>query len=117
MKSIYSLFVRGYQVNPTETNRKGLTELSEINLARPFLLAFLICIVFSFPLFTKSFLRLWISSKRFLDSDSVSLSRSHSSMISRSGLVYFFSTLAKSPESLAAWRSSNRSGSRTYFTV
>ena len=38
MKSIYSLFVRGYQVNPTETNRKGLTELSEINLARPFLL-------------------------------------------------------------------------------
>ena len=40
MKSIYSLFVRGYQVNPTETDRKGLTELSEINLARPFLLAF-----------------------------------------------------------------------------
>ena len=40
MKSIYSLFVRGYQVNPTETNRKGLTELSEINLARPFLLVF-----------------------------------------------------------------------------
>ena len=40
MKSIYSLFVRGYQVNPTETNRKGLTELSEINLARPFLLFF-----------------------------------------------------------------------------
>ena len=30
MKSIYSLFVRGYQVNPTETDRKGLTELSEI---------------------------------------------------------------------------------------
>ena len=54
MKSIYSLFVRGYQVNQTETNRKGLTELSEINLARPFLLVFLICIVFSFPFFTQS---------------------------------------------------------------
>ena len=40
MKSIYSLFVRGYQVNPTETDRKGLTELSEIHLASPFLLAF-----------------------------------------------------------------------------
>ena len=59
------------------------------------------------------FLRLWISSKRFLASDSVSLSRSHSSMISRTGLMYFFSTLAKVPESLAACRSSNRSERRT----
>ena len=48
------------------------------------------------------FLRLWISSKRFLASDSVSLSRSHSSMIQQDGLGVFFSTLVKSPESLAA---------------
>lgn len=39
---------------------------------------------------------LWTGSKRFLASDSVSLSRSHLSLISRTGSVYFFSTLEKS---------------------
>ena len=63
------------------------------------------------------FLRLWISSKRFLASDSVSLSRSHSSIINRTGFVYFLSTLVNVPASLAACRSSNKSGRRTYFTV
>lgn len=62
------------------------------------------------------FLRLWISSKRFLASDSVSLSRSHSSIINRTGFVYFLSTLVNVPASLAACRSSNKSGRRTYFT-
>ena len=56
---------------------------------------------------------LCISSKRFLASASVSLRRSHSSMISTTGLVYFFRTVEKVPLSLAACKSSNKSGSRT----
>ena len=64
------------------------------------------------------FLRLLcIGSKRFLASASVSLRRSHSSMISTTGLVYFFRTVEKVPLSLAACKSSNKSGSRTYRTV
>jgi len=64
------------------------------------------------------FLRLLcISSKGFLASASVSLRRSHSSMISTTGLVYFFRTVEKVPLSLAACKSSNKSGSRTYLTV
>ena len=55
-----------------------------------------------------SFLRLWISLKRFLVSDSVSLSRNYLLIISSTGLVYSFSTLAKSPEFLGSCRFSNK---------
>lgn len=59
------------------------------------------------------FLRLLcISSKRFLASASASLRSSYSSIISTTGLVYFFRTTEKVPLSLAACKSSNKSGSR-----
>lgn len=64
------------------------------------------------------FLRLLcIRSKRFLASASVSLRISHSSIISTTGLVYFFRTAGNVPLSLAACKSSNKSGGRTYRTV
>ncbi len=49
-------------------------------------------------------------------SASVSLRSSHSSRISTIGFVYFFRTVEKVPLSLAACKSNNRSGSRTYRT-
>lgn len=60
---------------------------------------------------------LWISSKRFFDSDLLDLSNNPSSIISKSGFVYLERILTKFSSLRTASSSSNKSGSRTCLTV